>query len=144
MSGADPITAVSNLVTGVIDKFWLDAKDKEDLKLKATMFVATEARAADSEFRNFVVQYEGALKDYINFPIVGPLVALLRGIIRPGFTILVGYLDYVYIRTGVSFTDEQGSLLWLINLIVLVFWFGERVVQNTGLLDFFMKKAGVK
>jgi len=88
----------------------------------------------ESGFRNFVVQYEGAMKDYKDIPLIGPAVLLFRGLIRPTFTCLVGYLDYLFV-TGTNFTQPQAELVKSMTIIVLFFWFGERAVKNSGLLD---------
>jgi hypothetical protein len=127
----DPVTAVFNLVNKGLDKFVpdkMDEKDKEELKQNMEMFVAKEARTESSAFRDFVVQYEGAAKD------VPRLIVILRSLIRPVFTILVGWLDYIYF-TGHGFTPEQGDLLKAVNVIVLFFWFGERAVTNSGIVE---------
>jgi hypothetical protein len=138
----DPISAVSNLISTGLDKFFPDRMsedDKEKLKFQMLAFSAEEARKAGSAFRDFVVQYEGAAKDYTNIPIIGPTVLLVRGLIRPAFTVLVGYLDWLYF-SGVGWTDEQSSLLKAVNIVVLMFWFGERAIQNTGLVDLLLKR----
>lgn len=135
----DPITAGIDLVKTFSNKFFADKMSEEDkarLDHEAEAFVAIQAHKEDSSFRQFVVQYEGAAKDYANLPIVGPLILLMRGVIRPGFTILVAYLDWLYFTSpAVSFTDEQGALLKAVNLIILMFWFGERAITNTGIVD---------
>jgi hypothetical protein len=57
-------------------------------------------------------------------------------LIRPVITIMVGYLDYVYITSlGSKFTVEQADLLKAMTVIVFMFWFGERMVKNTGLIE---------
>ena len=139
----DPVTAVIELVNKGIDHFFppsMSEKDKEEMKQKMNMFVATEARTESSEFRNFVLAYEGSASDYTKFPIIGPIVMLLRGFVRPGITYLTAYFDFVYFTdVTIKFTPEQSKLLAIINVIVLVFWFGERVLVNTGLMDALVK-----
>jgi hypothetical protein len=134
----DPVTAVIDLIKTGLDKFVpdkMDEKDKQTLVQNMEMFTAKEARDENSSFRSFIVEYEGAAKD------VPRLVVILRSLIRPIFTILVGYLDYLYF-TGTGFTPEQGDLLKSVNVIVLFFWFGERAVTNSGILDKLIKKKG--
>ena len=127
----DPITAVVGLIDKGLDKFVGDKmseKDREQLKQNMEIFAAKEARAESGAFRDFVVSYEGAAKD------VPKIIVLLRALIRPLFTILVGWLDYLYF-TGQGFTPEQGDLLKSVNVIVLFFWFGERAVTNSGIVE---------
>jgi hypothetical protein len=134
----DPVTAVVDLIKTGLDKFVpdkMDEKDKQTLVQNMEMFTAKEARNENSSFRSFIVEYEGAAKD------VPKLIVIIRALIRPLFTILVGYLDYLYF-TGTGFTPEQGGLLKSVNVIVLFFWFGERAVTNSGILDKLIKRKG--
>lgn len=141
----DPISTISDLVKTGLNKFVRDKmseKDAAELEQNMEMFLLKEAREENSAFREFVVQYEGAAKDYINVPIVGPLILVLRGMIRPVFTWAVGYWDYLYFTgTTSDWADEKIALLKAINIIVLMFWFGERAIKNTGLMDLLLKKV---
>jgi len=134
----DPITAGIDLIKMFGNKFLADKMSEEEkaqLEMQATMFVTQEARKADSSFRDFIGAYEGAAKD------VPRLIVIFRSLIRPAFTILVGYLDWIYFTGAASgWTDEQGALLKAINIIVLMFWFGERAVKNSGVIDLLIKK----
>jgi hypothetical protein len=129
--GFDPISSVVDLVKTGLNKFVRDKMseaDRANLEQQMEMFIASEARQENGAFRQFILEYEGAAKD------VPRIVNIIRSLIRPVFTILVGYLDWLYfVQTG--FTTEQGELLKAINLIVLIFWFGERAVTNSGIID---------
>ncbi len=135
----DPISAVFELINTGLDKFVGDKmseKDQVELKQNMEMFVAKEARSESSAFRDFVVQYEGAAKD------VPRVIVIFRSLIRPLFTILVGWLDYMFF-TGATTTwhPEAIAMLKAINVIVLAFWFGERALKNSGLIDILRKKV---
>lgn len=68
-------------------------------------------------------------------------IVVLRAIIRPVFTILVGFLDFLFF-TGSGFTADQAALLKAVNMIVLVFWFGERAVNNSGIVGLLLGRKG--
>jgi len=143
----DPITGITDLVKTGLNKFLPDKMSETDrAKLNAdmTQFMASEATKANSVFRKFILEYEGSMKDYKDVPYIGKLVLVFRGLIRPVFTIGVGYWDYLYFTAGNMdlWTPEKASLLKAINLIVLIFWFGERAAQNSGLMDMLKGKLG--
>lgn len=126
----DPLTAGLNIGSSILDiiKGYFPGK----LPPEAEAQIEQQANAT---FRNFVVQYEGAAKDYKDIPLVGPIVLLFRGLIRPAVTILVAYLDYLYmVSPGSKFSASQGELLYAMTVVVFIFWFGERMVKNTGLI----------
>jgi hypothetical protein len=58
------------------------------------------------------------------------VVIFLRGAFRPLFAYFTLYADYVYLIEGMSWTERQETLLLAINLLVLVFFFGERAMKN--------------
>ncbi len=130
----DPLTAISELVKTGLNKFVGDKmpeKDKVELQNQMEMFMLSEARKEGSEFRSFVLAYEGEAKDYKDIPLIGPLMMLLRGLIRPAFTLAVALWDWNYFTAAnlELWPHDKTNLLFAINLIVLIFWFGERSVQ---------------
>jgi hypothetical protein len=136
----EPISAVLNLVETGLDKFIpdrMDEADKKALKAEMTKFMAQQALTENSEFRDFILQYEGAARD------IPTLLVWFRSAIRPAFTCLVGYLDYLYFTGATTSWHPEGiALLKAINIIVLAFWFGERALKNSGLVGLLMKKVG--
>lgn len=134
----DPVSAVFNLINTGLDKFVpdkMDEKDKQELKQNMEMFVARESRSEASAFRKFVVAYEGAASD------VPRVIVMLRALIRPMFTILVGYLDYLlFTGNTTTWSTESIALLKAINIIVLFFWFGEKAVKRSGIVDLLAAK----
>ena len=126
----DPVTAGLNLgkdLLGMLKSYFPG-------KIPPEMEAQIEERAQES-FRGFVVQYEGAAKDYKDIPVIGPIVLLFRGLIRPAMTLMTAYLDYLYFKPSSNWSGEQGDLLWMLNLLVMGFWFGERAMKNTGAAD---------
>jgi len=146
----DPVTAGMGLARDVIgflgSRFFpekMSETQRAEMEQAAVQFVAEQAHKEDSSFRDFVVAYEGSARDYKSIPIVGPIVLLLRGLIRPVFTVLVGYLDYLYFTGSATlFTADQGALIKVVNIIILTFWFGERAITNSGIVDKIMLVRG--
>jgi len=125
-----------------LDKFVRDKVDEGTMAKIDNEFQAhilTEARKAESGFRDFVLQYEGSADDYTKIRFFGPLLILIRGIVRPGVTAAVMYFDFKYFTVIKSGADAWPAgmaqiLMWM-NIIVLSFWFGERAIKNTGIID---------
>ena len=126
MGGIDPISIGISAVMDVVKRIWPEQMSKEK--------EAEVEQNLEGTFRNFVIQYEGAAKD------VPKPILYLRSLIRPVFTIMVGYIDYMYfIAVTGSWAPEKVALLKAINIIVLFFWFGERAVTNSGIIDLLKK-----
>lgn len=122
----DPITAGMDLVKEGLKRFFPEKMSEEEK--------AQVDQVIEQGFRSFVIAYEGSAKDYKDIPLIGPIVLLFRGLIRPAITVMVGYLDYQVIM-GTGYTDAQMDLIKAMTLLVFFFWFGERAVKNTGMLD---------
>ena len=133
----DPLTAVFDLVKTGVDKFLPDKMsemEKTTLKNQMTMFMMEESRKAGSSFNQFVLDYEGAAKDH------GPFIRWLRGVIRPVLTILISGAYLWGWANPDSWTVDQMAMLNPAFLIILGFWFGERAIKNTGIVDILRKK----
>lgn len=74
---------------------------------------------------------EGTATDLRAVPIIGPLMLFMRGIQRPVWGFAVLYADMMWFsgKWG-QMSTQQESALWVINLLVLGFLFGERAVAN--------------
>ena len=133
----DPLTAVFDLVKTGVDKFLPDKMselEKTTLKNQMIIFMAEEATKAGSSFNQFVLDYEGAAKDH------GPFIKWLRGVIRPALTILISGAYLWGWANPDAWTVEQMAMLNPAFLIILAFWFGERAIKNTGIIDILKKK----
>ncbi|MCK4443813.1 MAG: hypothetical protein KAW09_04670, partial [Thermoplasmata archaeon] len=126
------------LVKTFADKFFSDKMSEAErgqLDTQAEMFVVSEARDQDSSFRQFVVDYEGAAKDVPRF------IVVFRSSIRPLFTCLVGYFDWIFFTgSTTSWHPDAITFLKAVNILVLGFWFGERALKNSGIVDILLKK----
>lgn len=112
-------------------------KEKAEMQLKVDRLliekrsqVRNEINAASRALDKRIAEQEGTAKDLLAMPVIGRVVLFLRGIQRPvwGFSTL--YINYLWFSGGVEMTEQQGSALFVINMIVLVFLFGERTIKN--------------
>jgi len=89
------------------------------------------ANEAQAEYNQRIKDLEGTAKDLKSIPIIGPIVIFLRGCQRPIWGYSTLYIDVmVFSGDWDSLSDTQESALWVINLLVLGFLFGERAVKN--------------
>ena len=89
------------------------------------------ANQQDAEFFKFTKDMEGTAADLKGVPVLGPIVIFMRGMFRPIFAYFTMYLDFMWFTTDTShWTEQQNTAMIVINIIVLVFFFGERTVKN--------------
>lgn len=92
-----------------------------------------DAMMADAERRvtERISLLEGTATDLRSVPVIGPVMLFMRGAQRPVWGFAVLYADMMWFsgKWGVM-TAQQESALWVINLLVLGFIFGERAVAN--------------
>lgn len=92
-----------------------------------------DAMMADAERRvtEQISLLEGTATDLRSIPFIGPIMLFMRGAQRPVWGFAVLYIDMMWFsgRWG-AMTAQQESALWVINLLVLGFIFGERAVAN--------------
>ncbi|GAB6075282.1 hypothetical protein JCM12825_01600 [Desulfurobacterium crinifex] len=133
--------ALLSLGSTIADKLFPDADKKLETKQQKEKFeqlyrmaLLEEASKENSEFRKFMLEYEGRLID------IPRPVQYLRSSVRPMITYLtVSSYVYAFLHPE-KFTPDQLSMLHNILLLVLGFWFGEKLITRTGLLDLFKKK----
>jgi hypothetical protein len=117
----DPITAGIETVKEVIKRIWPEPMTEEqEAKVDA---------ALNTSFRSFILEYEGRMVDYKGVKFFGPLLILIRGAIRPGFTIADAYWLNAYFLGVGEWPTEKVMLLKIVTVLVLIFWFGERAVK---------------
>jgi len=100
----DTLTAITELVKTNLNKFVpnkMSESEKANLATDMERFVVSEASRRNSTFRSFILDYEGAAKD------VPRLIVVFLALIRPYFTVLVGYFDWIYF-SGVKFDKIVG------------------------------------
>lgn len=85
---------------------------------------------AENNLTQRIATLEGSAQDLRVIPIVGPLVIFLRGLQRPVWGYMTLYIDVMWFSGKWKMEDQQESAMWIINLLVLGFLFGERAIQN--------------
>ena len=106
------------------------------------MQIVQSTSQAMVEFNQRIKDYEGTAKDLKTIPYVGALIIFLRGAFRPLMAYVMGYVD-LQVFSGVWVIPEGNveSVFWIVNLLVLGFFFGERTLKNLlPILKEFLKK----
>lgn len=102
----------------------------KDMLHEQQMQLLEAAHEDEKQFNERTIALEGTAKDLQSVPYVGAIVIFLRGAFRPLFAYLTAYLDWTYFVGGMQWTERQETLLLSINLLVLIFFFGERAMKN--------------
>lgn len=86
---------------------------------------------AEKALNERIAQHEGTANDLKTIPYLGGLIIFLRGCQRPiwGFGVMYGDLMW-FSNKWPDLSQQQESALWVINLLVLGFLFGERAIKN--------------
>ena len=133
----DPLTAIFDIGKTVLNKILPDKMSEAEKAAVENAFQAEASKVMltqDKTFRDFVLEYEGKAKD------IPKGLVWIRSAIRPAFTILIGYMDYMYFMAAQgTWEPDKVGLLKAVNLIILFFWFGERAVQRSGVLQILKK-----
>jgi hypothetical protein len=130
----------STIVDTVKDYFPPSMSDLEKAELAARIKDAADKQAneaarlvnaAQAEFNLRIKDLEGTAKDLNNVRFVGPIVIFLRGCQRPVWGYATLYMNFmVFSGRWPQLSEMQESALWVINLLVLGFLFGERAIKN--------------
>lgn len=112
--------------------------DKANLELKLQALadaraaqVDTAFQAQQTEFDQRIKDYEGTASDLKSVPYLGALMLFLRGSFRPLFSYGTAYVDLKVFSGAWTLTDaDLKSTFWIVNVLVLGFFFGERALQN--------------
>ncbi|MCX2834457.1 hypothetical protein [Microbulbifer thermotolerans] len=117
----------------------------ENLELERTRQAEKAALEAEQAQTERIRQLEGSASDLARIPLLGTVVLFLRGCQRPLWGFATLYLDWRWF-TEWDLSAKQEAALWVINLLVLGFLFGERAVRNVSPLiaEIFRAKAGGK
>lgn len=112
-------------------------KEKTDLELvimKATQAQEVQllalAQSADAEFYSRIKDMEGTAAEIKGIPFIGPAIVVVRSMLRPFISIFVVLLDYQIFSGAWAWNVELKPVFVALNILVLGFWFGERMVKN--------------
>ena len=101
--------------------------------------------SSEAAITNRIAQLEGTAQDLRSIFILGPVVIFLRGLQR----LVWGYgtfaANFLWFSGQWKLGEQQESAMWVINILVLGFLFGERAIQNVApLIAELMDKRTVK
>lgn len=100
-----------------------DPKQREEARRE----LEQQTQQAETNFRSFILEYEGAAKD------VSPFLQNYRGSVRPTLTyFLAAVFAYGFVNPG-AIDKGTMSMLFNLNLLSLGFWYGERALKGLGL-----------
>lgn len=102
-----------------------------------------------ADFNKRTAELEGTAKDLLSAGILGRIVLFFRGSLRPFVGYGLALVDYRVFSGAWTFEEvpedirpQVISAFWLVNLLVLGFWFGERTLVNV--LPFVAKMLGFR
>lgn len=121
----------------VADRFITTKEEKaefekaiRELAHKQELDLAEIAHQADVEFNTRIKDLEGTAKDLLQAGWLGKIVLFLRGSQRSLWGYGTFYFNLMYFSGRLSLTHDGESLLYIIDVLVLGFLFGERAVKN--------------
>lgn len=134
-------TGLVSEVMDTVEKYFppdMSEKDKAELRTKANeLALKQEAqtnqaiRDSEADLTDRISNLEGTASDLKSLPVVGRVILFCRGAQRPIWGYATMFCDFMWFSgEWNSMTDKQQSCLWVINLLVLGFLFGERAVKN--------------
>lgn len=121
--------------------FLMKVKEFEHNRALEVQKIALEQ---DAEFNRRIKDLEGTAKDLLASGWPGRVVLFLRGAQRPAWGWGVLAFDFMYFTGRIELGADGEKLLYIINLLVLGFLFGERAVKNVAPLvkDILEKRKG--
>jgi len=127
----------------------LSPEQKQQYELDMQKIMATKAIEAakieaqmDQEFNSRLKEMEGTASDLKTIPFLGPMMIFMRGCQRPIWGFATLYMDFYTFSGKWVLDDQDKSALWVINLLVLGFLFGERAIKNV--MPLINQRIGVK
>ncbi len=103
----------------------------KELTHRQAMELADVAQADEAAFNERTIKMEGTAADLKGVKVLGPIVIFLRGAFRPLFSYMVGYFDFGFFTTDTTdWSEQKMTLLIILNILVIGFYFGERLLKN--------------
>ena len=154
MFGIDDLAgALVKVVTGaakpILDKFVGDKMsdgDRAKMDLELQKSIVEGVQKEKDTFYKFVIEHTGAAKDMPRF------IQILRGTVRPvltyaSFAAFIWIAKYVFDNMSMLTDPNQIAVVREIQItikailiIVLAFWFGDRLLTRTGIVDILMRR----
>jgi len=126
-------------ITATAEKFFGSKEQAHQFEMEVGRFLhqkELEANAhaleVEQEFNQKIKDLEGTANDLKSFGWVGMIIVFLRGAFRPLVSYGMAWVNImVFSRQWKLPEDEQVvSAFWIINLVIFVFYFGERAIKN--------------
>lgn len=102
----------------------------KNLEMEKTAQANQAAADAEKRVTDRIASLEGTANDLKAIPYVGAFVIFLRGCQRPIWGFATMYFDYQWFESNATYTEQQQKALLFLNVMVLVFLFGERSIKN--------------
>jgi len=102
----------------------------KNVELQKQTQVDKAANEAEKNINERIAAHEGTAKDLMSLPVVGRLLIFARGCQRPVWGFATMYIDFMWFSNAWVLNERQESAVWVINLLVLGFLFGERAIKN--------------
>lgn len=115
-----------------------EAQHKRDLDAQRIIIESEQA------ITERIAQLEGTVSELKTIPFVGSFVIFTRAMQRQVWGYSTLYINFLWFSGKWTFTEQQESAMWVINLLVLGFLFGERAIQNIAPLisDLMSRRTG--
>lgn len=125
----DAVSLITDYIPDPAKKAELKMKLEEMAMQKQNQAHEHMLESADSVNKR-INEQEGTAHELKTIPYIGGLIIFLRAAQRPIWGYATLYYDYQMFAAETVFTEDQTKLLWIINLLVLGFLFGERAIKN--------------
>lgn len=126
------VDGTKEIVCKSIDKIAADKisdADKMKLEMDIQKQMQNFMQMEVDNFRDFMLQYEGEASE------IPKLILYLRSSVRPIITYFItGVYGFAFLHPE-RFNENQMLILKPALLMVLGFWFGERLLKRSGLLE---------
>lgn len=126
-------------ISEIADKFILTGEEKKRFEMEVKKFahqkemeLLDKGLQIEKEFNDKIIEMEGTAKDLSGFGWIGKFIILLRGAFRPLVSYAMAVVDFLVFsgKTELPDNEQVVSAFWIINLVIFVFYFGERAIKN--------------
>lgn len=111
---------------------------KEDLRQQELALKERE------QFQTRIKELEGSAEELKGLPVVGRVILFLRGVQRPLWGLGTFYLNYLFLTGQLPNPQQVQILLYIMNMLVLGFLFGDKAAASIKPMLANVLKAGRK
>ena len=130
------LDTIINTGRGIFERVIPDKAQATAAAHEFEIAIRQQGMREDGAWRQFVISHTGNLTD------IPKPVQYLRSLVRPVLTfVITGAYIWGWLHPE-AFTPEQMVVLKPAMLLVLAFWFGEKALSRTGLVDVLANKKG--